>query len=338
MTIKDVAQHCGVSITTVSRVLNNHPDVRESVRAKVRQAIHELHYVPNNSARDLGKSQTDTIGVVLRGASNPFLISVLRAVEQAAESAGYTLALQQINTCDDELAAGAELVRSKRLRGLILLGGEFDYTPERVADLAVPFVCCTFTGCFGSLQKDSYSSVSIDDYAEAYGAVKTLIDHGHRRIAVLLESTKDRSISELRYRGYCDALQDNGIPHDPELVAQCGSFEMLDVYRTTKRLIARRSDVTALFTISDLMAMAAIKALHKVGKNVPEDCSVISIDGIEMTRYTVPTLTSLVQPAAEMGTQAVRILTDVLKGRGGHCHLILKTTLREGETVVAPHS
>lgn len=334
MTIKDVAQYCGVSITTVSRVLNNHPDVRENVRAKVLAAIQELHYVPNNSARDLGKSQTDTIGVVLRGAANPFLTSVLRSVEKAVDGAGYTLALQQIGTDDDEVAAGASLVRSKRLKGLILLGGEFDYSPQRIADLTVPFVCCTFTGSFGSLSKESYSSVSIDDHAEAYRAVKNLLDHGHRRIAVLLESTDDHSISELRYHGYCDALRDAGIDPDPALVAQSGSFEMLDVYKATKRLIARRRDFTALFTISDLMAMAAIKALHSAGLQVPEDCSVISIDGIEMTRYTVPTLTSLVQPGDEMGTQAVRILTEVLEGRGAHRHLRLSTTLREGETVV----
>lgn len=338
MTIKDVAKYCGVSITTVSRVLNNHPDVRESVRARVMQAVRELHYVPNNSARDLSKSQSDTIGVVLRGATNPFLTSVLHSIEQAVAAAGYTLALQQIDTCDDEIAAGAGLVRSKRLRGLILLGGEFDYTPERVADLEVPFVCCTFTGTFGSLPKDSYSSVSIDDYAEAYRAVTALVRHGHRRIAVVLEATADRSISELRYRGYCDALRDADIPLDPDLVAQCGSFEMLDVYRATKRLIARNPDVTALFTISDLMAMAAIKALHKIGRKVPEDCSVISIDGIEMTRYLVPTLTSLVQPGEEMGTTAVNILVDVLEGRGTHRHLSLTTTLREGETVAAPKS
>lgn len=333
MTIKDVAKHVGVSITTVSRVLNNHPDVRESVRAKVLQAIRDLHYVPNNSARDLGKSQTDTIGVVLRGATNPFLTSVLRSVEQAADAAGYALALHQIGTDDDEVAAGAELVRSKRLRGLILLGGEFDYTPERVADLEVPFVCCTFTASFGSLQQDCYSSVSIDDYAEAYRAVKSLITHGHRRIGVVLGAIDDRSISELRYRGYCDALRDAGIAADDSLVAQCGSFEMLDVYRATKRLLARRPDVTALFTISDLMAMAAIKALHKAGKSVPRDCSVISIDGIEMTRYTVPTLTSLVQPAAEMGTHAVDVLVNVLEGKGEHRHLSLPTALREGGTV-----
>ncbi len=337
MTIKDVAQHCGVSITTVSRVLNNHPDVKEAVRAKVLKAIEELHYVPNNSARDLGKSQTDTIGVVLRGASNPFLISVLHSIEKEVAAAGYTLTVQQIDTCDDELSAGASLVRSKRLRGLILLGGEFDYTPQRTAGLKVPFVCCTFTGSFGSLNKDSYSSVSIDDYAEAYRAVKTLLDHGHRRVAILLESTHDRSISELRYRGYCDALRDAGIQPDPDLIAESGSFEMLDVYKATKRLISRCRDFTALFTISDLMAMAAIKALHSAKLQVPTDCSVISIDGLEMTRYTVPTLTSLVQPAEEMGTQAVRILTEVLKGTGNHRHIRLSTALRDGETVANIH-
>ena len=323
MTIKDVAVHCGVSITTVSRVLNNHPDVRENVRAKVLAAIQELHYVPNNSARDLGKSQTNTIGVILRGAANPFLISVLHSIEQAAVSAGYTLVLQQINTCDNELAAGASLVRSKRLRGLILLGGEFDYTAERTADLMVPFVCCTFTG---------------NDHDEAYQAVKLLLDHGHRRVAILLESTKDRSISELRYRGYCDALRDAGIPLDPTLVAESGSFEMEDVFDATKQLLARCDDFTALFTISDLMAMAAIKALHCTGRRVPQDCSVISIDGIEMTRFIVPTLTSMVQPSAEIGTQAVRILLDVLEGTGTHRHLTLSATLREGETVAAPQS
>lgn len=338
MTIKDVAEYCGVSITTVSRVLNNHPDVRESVRERVMQAVRELHYVPNSSARDLGKSQADTIGVVLRGATNPFLTTVLRSIEQAVAAAGYTMALQQIESCDDEIAAGAALVRSKRLRGLVLLGGEFDYTPERVADLEVPFVCCTFTATFGSLPKDSYSSVSIDDYAEAYRAVTTLIEHGHRRIAVVLENTRDHSISELRYRGYCDALRDADIFFDSALVTECGSFEMLDVYRATKRLIAAHPDVTALFTISDLMAMAAIKALNKIGRQVPQDCSVISIDGIELTRYLVPTLTSLVQPGADMGAAAVNILLEIIEGTGTHRHLRLETTLREGETVAAPLS
>ena len=337
MTIKDVAEYCGVSISTVSRVMNGHPDVRENVRAKVMAAIQELHYVPNNSARDLVRPQTDTIGVVLRGAENPFLMSVLRSIEQAVAAADYTLVLQQIGTDDDEVAAGASLIRSKRLRGLILLGGSFDYTPERTAALDVPFVCCSFTGSFSSLDKSQYSSVSIDDYAEAYRAVQLLICQEHRRIAVLLGSVQDHSISELRYRGYCDALRAAGIELDPELVAESGSFEMADVYTATQHLLERRSDITALFTISDLMGIASIKALHSAGRRVPEDCSVISIDGIEMTRYTVPTLTTLVQPRRQMGAEAVRILLDVLEERGPHTHIRLETALREGETVGAPN-
>ena len=324
MTIKDVAAYCGVSITTVSRVLNNHPDVRDSVREKVLKAVQELHYIPNASARDLGKAQEDTIGVILRGAANPFLTSVLRSV-----------ALHQIGTDDDEVAAGAGLVRAKRLRGLIFLGGSFDYTPERVADLGVPYVCCTFTATFGSVDKAAYSSVSIDDYATAYEAVKRLTDVGHRRIGVLLGSTADRSISELRYRGYLAALRDAGIEPDPAMVAESGSFEMADVYEATRCLIARRRDITALFTISDLMGVAAIKALHSDGVRVPQDCSVISIDGLEITKYTVPTLTTLAQPGDVMGAEAVRILVSVLKGVSAHTHLRLSTTLREGETVQA---
>ena len=335
MTIKDVAAYCGVSITTVSRVLNNHPDVRDGVREKVLKAVQELHYIPNASARDLGKAQEDTIGVILRGAANPFLTSVLRSVEQAVAAAGYTMALHQIGTDDDEVAAGAGLVRAKRLRGLIFLGGSFDYTPERVANLGVPYVCCTFTGTFGSVDKAAYSSVSIDDYATAYEAVKRLTDKGHRRIAVLLGSAADRSISELRYRGYLAALRDAGIEPDPAMVAESGSFEMADVYEATRRLIARRRDITALFTISDLMGIAAIKALHSDGVRVPQDCSVISIDGLEMTKYTVPTLTTLAQPGDVMGAEAVRILVSVLKGEAAHTHLRLTTTLREGETVQA---
>ena len=337
MTIKDVAQRAGVSISTVSRVLNNHPDVRDSVRERVLKVVRELHYVRNDSARDLGMSQTDTIGVVLRGAKNPFLTSVMRSVEKAVVAAGYTMVLHQIGTDDDEVAAGAGLVRSKRLRGLIFLGGSFDYTPERVAGIEIPFVCCTFTGSFGSLDKDTYSSVSIDDYAAAYEAVKRLTDRGHRRIAVLLGNIDDHSISELRYQGYCDALRDVGVEPDAALVAESGSFEMADVYKATQCLIARCPDVTALFTISDLMGIASIKALHSAGCRVPEDCSVISIDGLEMTKYTVPTLTTLVQPGDVMGAEAVRILVSLLRGEGSHSHLRLATTLRVGETVAPPN-
>ena len=199
MTIKDIAKRCGVSISTVSRVLNNHPDVSEAVRKQVLAVIEAEHYVPNSSARDLVKSQSDTIGLVVRGVGNPFYIDLIHVIEHKVAQAGYALVVHYIPSSESEVRAGAELIRSKKLRGLILLGGCFDHTLDDIALLTVPFVCCTFTNSFGSLSENAYSSVTINDREEARKATKLLIDHGHRSIAIVLDSVQDGSISELRY-------------------------------------------------------------------------------------------------------------------------------------------
>lgn len=333
MTIKDIAERCGVSVSTVSRVLNNHPDVSEAVRSLVMEVVKEVHYVPNSSARDLVKTKSDAIGLIVRGVGNPFFTEVIRTIEQMVGKAGYSLVLHQINSGEDELLAGASLSRSKKLQGLIFLGGCFDYDPEKTASLGVPFVCCTYTNSFGSLKKEDFSSVYVDDQEEAFRAVNTLVEKGHRKIAILLDSVHDRSISELRYQGYCKALEAGGIPLDPDLVEELGSYEMLDAYEGMNRLMDRRDDFTAVFAIGDALAVAAMKAMHDRGKKVPEDCSFIAIDGIDMSVYSVPTLTTLVQPKEQLGKEAVRILLDMIEKRGGNRHIKLSTTLRFGGSV-----
>lgn len=335
MTIKDIAKQCGVSVSTVSRVLNDHPDVSEANRTRVMEVVRAQHYVPNNSARDLVRPQTDTIGLVVRGVGNPFFTGVIQAIEEAIGEAGYTMVLHQIRSGDDELRSGAELARSKRLRGLILLGGCFDYTWEQVAMLDVPFVCCSYTNSFGTLAEDVYSSVTIDDQMEACRAVRLLIRQGHRKIGVLLDSTCDHSISQLRYMGYRRALEESGIALDETLVGETGTFDMAAAYGGMTDLIQRRGDLTAVFAIADSMAVAAMKALHDQGRRVPEDCSVVAIDGIQTSIYTVPTLTTLVQPQEEMGESAVRILVDMIEGRGGNRHILLDTVPREGGSIRA---
>ena len=333
MTIKDIAELCGVSVSTVSRVLNNHPDVSAANRERVLAVVQASHYVPNNSARDLVKSPSDAIGLVVRGVGNPFFTGVIHAIEEACGQAGYTMVLHQIRSGEDELRAGAELARSKRLRGLIFLGGCFDYTPELIAPLGIPFVCCTYTNSFGSLPADSYSSVSIDDRKEACNIVRTLTRQGHRKIAVILDSLQDHSISQLRYQGYCQALEENGIPLDPDLVEETVTFDMQAGYNAIEKLLARRDDFTAAFVVSDAMAVAAMKALHDHGKRIPEDCSVVAIDGIDMSAYTIPTLTTLVQPQKELGKRSVEILVDMIEGRGENRHLLVDTTIRAGGSV-----
>lgn len=333
MTIRDVAEYCGVSVSTVSRVLNNHPDVSDDARAKVQEAVRALHYFPNKSAQDLARPQGDSIGVVVRGAENPFFTPIIGSIERSCEKAGYTMVLDQIPTSADEVIEGAELVNSKRLKGLVLLGGRFDYTREEAASLSVPFVCCSYSNDFGNLDEDDYSSVSINDIDAACHATDVLISAGHTRIAALLDDIADHSISELRYRGYRKALDQAGIPLDDDLVIQTEDYSMASAYEKLSALLARRRDFTAVFAVSDSLAMAGMKAVSDAGLRCPEDVSFIGIDGIEMSLYSIPTLTTIAQPQDVLGTKAVDMLVDVLEGRQTARHVRLATSLRPGGTV-----
>lgn len=334
MTIKDIAKLCGVSISTVSRALNDRPDVSEDVRKRILAVVTEHNYIPNNSARDLVKSQSDAIGIVTRGIGNPFFSDLLKTITREIDRAGYSTVLRQIGSDEDEINAGAVLEREKKLQGLLFLGGRFDYTPEELASINVPFVCCTYTNSFGTLEDTEYASVSIDDQEAACQAVNHLIGLGHRRIAAIVPGTEDRSISQLRYNGYRAALDAAGIPYDGELVVESGgSFELEDAYAAAKTLLSKTEDFTALFVVSDTMAMAVVKALSDAGLRVPADISVIAIDGLRAGEYSIPTLTTMVQPAMEMGRESVRILMDMVKDGKPPRHCTLKPRLRIGGSV-----
>lgn len=334
--IKDIAQYCGVAVSTVSRVLNDHPDVSMETRQKVMAAVEQLQYIPNNSARNLVKTSSDSVLALMRGISNPFFSRLTRVIEQGAKGHGLTLELYQIDTHEDELRSARMLINERKPRGVLFLGGRFNYEPAEVALISVPFVMCTYTNSFGSLSPECYSSVSIDDRAAACRAVEELIGLGHRKIAILADSEKDRSISELRFNGYCDALKAHGLGFDPSLVACAHSFSDLDaIYRATSALIESGADFTAVFAIADLMAVAAIKALYDHGRRVPEDCSVISIDGLDVTGYTLPVLTTLRQPIEEIGRVCADMLADRIEGRGENRQTLLLPAMRSGGSVRA---
>ena len=333
MTIKDIARQCGVGISTVSRVLNNRPDVSEEVRKRVLAVVEASGYIPNNSARDLVRSRSDAIGVVVRGTGNLFFADMLKTMTREIDNSGYDMVLRFIGTNEDEVKAGAILEREKKLRGLLFLGGRFNYTAGEMSLIGVPYVCCSYTNSFGSLRESDFSSVSIDDYKTAYDAVSFLIAAGHRKIAAFFDFCDDHSISELRYGGYCAALKDHGIEYDPALVVQTGSFEMEDAYCGMEKLLQSGTPFTAAFVDSDMMAVAAVKALRSNGKKVPDDCSVIAIDGLKLTEYMSPTLTTMIQPCEEIGREGVRILVRMISDPSYYRHLRPEAILREGHSV-----
>ncbi len=332
MTIKDIARLSGVSITTVSRVLNNRPDVSDESRRRVEAVIQSTNYIPNNSARELVRTDSNNIGLVVRGVANPFYTDIIHAIESAVTEAGYTLVMQQIGSDKDEVSHGAVMQREKRLKGIIFLGGRFDYTPEDISSITVPFVCCSYTNPYGTLKDEGYSSVSIADEETAYEAVRYLIAQGHERIAALITNTHDRSISQLRYEGYLRALHDAGLT--PAAVLCTDSYDIRGAYNAMKSELQRSGgDFTALFAISDNMAIGAMRALRDAGRTIPEDCSVIAIDGLELSAYIDPPLTTLCQPMEEMGRRSVEQLLYLMNGEGSHTQQILPTILREGASV-----
>ncbi len=334
LTIKDIARLSGVSVSTVSRVLNEKPDVSEESRRRVRAVIEDQNYIPNNTARDLVRVRSEAIGLVVRGVQNPFYTEIIHAVETALDAAGYTMVMRQIGFADDEIEAGAVMEREKRLRGIIFLGGRSDYSPRELNRVTVPFVFCAYTNACGTLDPEAYSSVSICDSDAARDAVNELIANGHKRIAALIADADDSSISQLRYQGYCAALREHGMALRPELVFSTGdSFKIEDAYRATAAALERTSDFTALFAIADDMAIGAMRALREHGRDVPGDVSVIAIDGITVSEYIHPMLSTLCQPKEELGAKSAELLLDMIEGRGGHRQVTLPTTFRAGASI-----
>ena len=333
MTIKDIAKISGVSVSTVSRVLNNHPDVSKDVRRKVMAVVEEYNYIPNNSARALGQSKSDNIGLIVRGISNPFYTAIIHEIEQDIEKAGYTLVMQQIGSSDDELLAGAMMERDKRLRGLIFLGGRLDATKDQIAGIGVPFVNCSSNNAYGTLDADSYSSVSIDDTQTAYEAVKELYKEGHRRIAVLLARPDDGSVSQIRYEGYVKALTEAGMAPDEDLIISVDSYNIADAYHGTKKWLEKGIAFDAIFAIADNLAMGAMRALREKSIDVPKQCSIVAIDGIEVSEYMAPALSTYCQPMEELGRTSVELLINLIEKKGKHRQIILPTIFREGGTI-----
>ncbi|GCE50168.1 LacI family transcriptional regulator [Thermosporothrix hazakensis] len=326
LTIEDIARLAGVSRSTVSRVLNNHPNVRSGVREHVLNIINENGYTPQAAARHLVTQRTRIIGVVFPRSdsfmlANPIFASIGQGIGQVCAQRGY-MAMLSLSLRDMDQQMMLNMLRSRHFDGIVLItSAQHDHIPGFLKQAEIPY---TRIG-YDPSQDDPYY-VAIDEVEGAYKAVKHLISLGHRRIAMITGPSWE-SVSPARHRGYQNALAEAGIPYDPELVRE-GDWLHTSGYDATLQFLCMKEVPTALFCSSDMMAAGALQALYEQGIKVPQEMAVVGFDDVPQTRIIIPPLTTIRQPTVEMGRIATEMLIDQLEGKKcEQSHVILPTTL-----------
>lgn len=303
MTIKDVAKKAGVSVATVSRVLNNPEFVKQSTKDRVLAVVKELNYTPNLLGRNLRRLETKKIMVVLDNISNPFYSNVVKGVEDRAKEDNFTVMLCTMRSSIQNFNEAMKLLQNKVVDGaLVLCGdlGEEGNLKQMATQYPILCLCEIVSGV---------SSVSIDDYRAGFDATEYLIKQGKKNIAIVARYSDIHKTNSfgLRLRGYRDALIKNGLQFDKDLVIEQDekSEEMIN---TTKVLLSLKNRPDAVFCLSDTVAIKMIKELSLNGISVPDDMSVMGIDNTLMSEMFIPSITTVAQPQYEIGYKGTDIL------------------------------
>lgn len=318
LTIKEIAKLSGISVSTVSRAINNHYDISPETKRRVQEIIDQYGYVPNNSARNLKLNDARNIAVLVKGITNPFFTSMIKVFEKECSDHDYALVLEHVEEEQDETELAALLEKEKRLNGLIFLGGNPVQSVERLKRLTVPFVFCSVAVPDRKAFAE-YSYVAIDDRAEAEKVTDYLIEQGRKRIALLSDAESDISNGMLRLEGYLRSLEKHGIEPDLALICRPISIHKTytyeNGYQRTVDLIQSGTKFDAIFAIADSIAIGCLRALRDQGIRVPEDVAVIGFDGLEIGHYLTPALSTLQQPVNEMAEASMHALLGLLEER-----------------------
>ncbi|MGL5347187.1 MAG: LacI family DNA-binding transcriptional regulator [Peptostreptococcaceae bacterium] len=328
MNIKDIAKLAGVGVSTVSRVLNNHPDVKESTRQKILQVVEEMNYIPNNSARILKQNNTKNIGLLVKGMFNPFFSEMINSIGCMINESGYTMILKQ-NYLNEEKDVDVlkAFIKEKRLQGVICLGGNFEDIDEQyISSLEVPIVL-TSVNSHNKTYTKGYSYISIDNKKAAYEATEFLIKRGHKNIALMIsDKYSEEGLNKERKLGFEEALIKYNIYYDESNLLE-GHYKTDASYKEAKKILQNKESLTAIFATSDMMAIGCAKAIVESGKKVGEDISLIGFDGMEISEFYNPPISTITQPKEIMAINSVEILLDIIEKKGEHKYLIFDTEL-----------
>ncbi len=308
-TIQDVARKAGVSVATVSRVLNNQNVVAKETAIKVEKAINELNYEPSVLGRNLRTSESRLILVLIPSIANPFYTEIIKGLEDTAIEQDYNILLCETGSNPKRESIYINLVRNRLADGVISMDPAVDKV--RLTELAkkYPVVQCSEYDKFGTI-----SYVTIDSELAAYQAVRYLIQIGHKRIG-LINSDNKYLYARDRYEGYIKALNEFDIPINTDWIYNVESVRFQDGQQAMRRLLNHPDRPTAIFADSDVLAIGALKEINSNGLNVPKDIALVGFDNIDFSNMTYPTLTTISQPMYKMGIASANMIIQKIRGK-----------------------
>ncbi len=307
-TIKDVANHAGVSIATVSRIVNGHDTVGAKVRENVMESIRALKFRPNIVGRNLKMSRTHTFGVVVPTLSNPVFADMVGGVQEEARLAGYSTLITMNEYQEGEEETAVETMLNNRVEGLILTVANADNSPlcDRLDEENIPYVLI-----YNKPEKANRCAVAVDNVAAGARAAEEFVKFGHRYSGVIAGRFDASDRSQARYEGFASYFKSQELA-DPVLAEV--DFSKANVERAVSNFLSQPNPPTAIFCSTDLIAISVIGIITGLGLSVPDDISVMGFDGIDVGKLIQPLLTTISQPSRRMGRVAVQLLLDRLEG------------------------
>ncbi|WP_019636591.1 LacI family DNA-binding transcriptional regulator [Paenibacillus fonticola] len=323
ISIKDVAKYAGVSVATVSRVLNNSGYVGQDTRKKVEKAIEELNYKPNEVARSLFKKQSTTIGLIVPDIMNPFFPELARAVEDTAIQLGYNVILCNSDGDQKKEQNYLDILQQQYVNGIIVSSNTL--TAAQIVRLNIPVVS------IDRVISKGLPTIVVENKKGAMMATRYLQSKGCRRIGHIKGNSSVVNAEE-RCEGYKEIIGNE--PWFDETYIAEGQYDMQSSIQATLELLQRHPDIDGIFAANDIMAIGAIKAAYQLGKRVPEDIAIIGFDGISLSKATTPELTTIEQPIYEMGEKATKMLVSLMEQQtvDQENYKILDVTLIERES------
>ena len=330
MTIKDIAKESGYAVGTVSRVLNNHPNVSEKARKTIMAVVEKHHFKLNSNAKHLKQQASSGIAIIVKGSQNMLFASIVERLQRLLSEKKYASFIYYIGEEENEVERAERVCLERHPLGILFLGSDLEFFKERFDRLEIP--CVLVTNSAAELGFDNLSSVSTDDEAGAQAAVEHLLKLGHRNIGILGGYMEKSHAAHTRYRGCEKAFAKHGRKLEPGRQYRSAFFSMEEGYHAMEQLLEQMPDLTAVFAMADVLAVGAIRAIRDRGLRVPEDVSVMGFDGIELGNYLSPRLTTVRQARERIADRSLEILLSDIAGERPAVHELLPFDIVEGES------